>query len=137
MQIAPLSKLRAPPESPELPDMHISCDKTSNPFIPCSLLYHRHAQLRASGSIRQFTNALNICLPGGGNKKGNVPLTSRADTNWRGRRATFKSGVLVSRSLRAVAKAFSRSEGLCLEGLFAAILLAAMVGRQIQERWDD
>lgn len=51
--------------------------------------------------------------------------TSRADTNCRGRRAAFRSWVLLSRSNRALASEDSNSEGLCLEGELAAILLTA------------
>lgn len=55
-------------------------------------------------------------------------LTSRADTNCKGLRAALRSGVLVSRSVRALAREVSSSEGCCLDGLLAAILLrAAMI----------
>lgn len=58
----------------------------------------------------------------------NCVLTSRAETNCKGLRAALRSGVLVSRSARALARAVSSSEGCCLDGLFAAILLmAAMI----------
>ena len=51
-------------------------------------------------------------------------LTSRADTNCRGRRATFRSAVLVSRSYRAPAMLVSSSDGFWRDGLFGAILLS-------------
>lgn len=55
-------------------------------------------------------------------------LTSRAETNCKGLRAAFRSGVLVSRSERAPAREVSSSEGFCREGLLGAILLrAAMI----------
>jgi hypothetical protein len=54
-----------------------------------------------------------------------VYLTSRAVTNCNGRRATFMSGMFVSRSWRAVAMAVSISDGDVREGLLAAILLRA------------
>lgn len=50
-------------------------------------------------------------------------LTSRAETNWRGRSELFMSGMLVSRSYRALAMLVSISDGFCLDGLLAAILL--------------
>jgi len=49
-------------------------------------------------------------------------LTSRAETNWRGRRELLKSGMLFWRSSRALLMATSISEGELREGLFAAIL---------------
>lgn len=52
-------------------------------------------------------------------------LTSRADTNCKGRRAAFISGTEVSRSYRAVAICCSTSLGLALEGELGAILLRA------------
>jgi hypothetical protein len=58
-------------------------------------------------------------------QKFNGFLTSRADTNCNGLKDAFKSGVLISRSERAVARDISSSEGCCLEGLLAAILLTA------------
>lgn len=55
-------------------------------------------------------------------------LTSRADTNCRGRRADFMSGMLDSRSKSAFAMLVSVSEGCCRDGLVEAILLrAAMI----------
>lgn len=52
-------------------------------------------------------------------------LTSRAETKFRGRKALFMSGMLVSRSYRALAMLVSTSEGFCLEGLLGAILFKA------------
>lgn len=51
-------------------------------------------------------------------------LTSRAETNCRGRRATLRSAVLVSRSYSAPAMLVSSSEGFWRDGLFGAILLS-------------
>lgn len=63
-------------------------------------------------------------------KKHVLQHTSRAETNCRGRREAFKSLVLLSRSKRALAREDSNSEGLCLEGELAAILLReAMIVR--------
>jgi hypothetical protein len=50
-------------------------------------------------------------------------LTSRAETNWRGRSELLMSGMLVSRSYRALAMLVSISDGFCLDGLLGAILL--------------
>ena len=54
-------------------------------------------------------------------------LTSRADTIWRGRNADFMSGMLDSRSYRALAMLVSVSEGCCRDGLVGAILLRAAI----------
>jgi hypothetical protein len=54
-------------------------------------------------------------------------LTSLADEIWRGRRAAFRSEVLVSRSYRAPAMVVSSSEGFWRDGLVAAILLRALI----------
>ena len=59
-------------------------------------------------------------------------LTSRAETNCRGRRVAFRSCVLLSRSNRAPAMEVSSSEGLCRDGELRAILLtAAMVSNGV------
>lgn len=49
-------------------------------------------------------------------------LTSRAEVNCKGLRALFMSGVLDSRSKRALEMLVSSSDGCCLDGLVAAIL---------------
>lgn len=56
-----------------------------------------------------------------------VILTSRAETNCRGRRVAFRSCVLLSRSKRAPAIAVSSSEGFCRDGELGAILLMAAI----------
>jgi hypothetical protein len=56
-----------------------------------------------------------------------VVLTSRAETNCKGRRVAFRSCVLLSRSKRAPAIAVSSSEGFCRDGELEAILLMAAI----------
>jgi hypothetical protein len=60
-----------------------------------------------------------------GSREAMVYLTSRAETNCRGRRATLRSAVLVSRSYRAPAMLDSNSEGFDFEGELGAILFRA------------
>jgi hypothetical protein len=54
-------------------------------------------------------------------------LTSLAEENWRRLKSALKSGVLVSRSWRAPATLVSSSDGFEREGLFATILLRALM----------
>lgn len=58
-------------------------------------------------------------------RKKYLDLTSRAETNCKGRRVAFKSCVLLSKSNRAPPIAVSSSEGFCLDGELTAILLIA------------
>lgn len=60
-------------------------------------------------------------------------LTSRADTNCKGRSAVFMSGIFDSRSKSAFAMLVSSSDGCCLDGLVAAILFRAAA--MIAVRW--
>ena len=106
-----------------------------NQAVPSILSNHRRVAARGRSANR---SAMRIALGTGFRasfvaerlrKKAQVhgDLTSRAETNWRGRRATFRSAVLVSRSYRAWAMFCSSSEGFCREGLWGEILFMALI----------
>lgn len=124
------------PPPPRFPfQLTFPCEQAHTKFPSAKNQIHPHIAQSLTQNSFTTTNT----------RKKKKDLTSRAETNCKGRRVAFKSCVLLSKSNRAPPIADSSSEGFCLDGELTAILLiAAMVdereendeGREVREgRW--
>lgn len=121
----PLSRIHRPRRQHCVPSLIPFPNINANRLLPCTNT-HNHVQLRKLIAQSQFSQYSRLFHSQSHTTQNN--LTSRAETNCKGRRVAFRSCVLLSKSKRAPAIAVSSSEGFCLDGELTAILLiAAMI----------